>query len=486
MKTRYLLAMAIVALLALPGFAQAQTWQPLTNVAPFDAGTHLLLPDGTVMVQAQDSSGYGTSNWWRLTPDNTGSYVNGTWTQLASLPGSYAPLYYASAVLPDGRVVVMGGEYNGHSQSETNLGAIYNPSTNSWATLGHPAGSAWNSIGDASGIILADGTFMLGNCCSNEQALLNARNLSWTITGKNKADGNSEEGWALLPDETVLTVDSNNGTHAEKYINGQWISAGSTINRLSDASTLEIGPELRRPDGTVFAMGGTKYNGIYTPPAMRTQTGTWASGPNFPTSTQGQLDMADAPAAELPDGNILMDTSPGIFQKPTYFYEFNGTSLVAVPAPPNAPNDTSYYGRMLVLPTGQVLFADGSNDMEIYTPAGTYQSAWAPTITTVPSTVTHGNTYNVSGTQFSGLNAGAAYGDDAQMATNWALVRITNTSTGHVFYCNTRNPSTTRIATGSLIVSTHFTVPATIETGASTLEVVTNGIPSAAVNITVQ
>jgi hypothetical protein len=27
------------------------------------------------------------SAWWRLTPDNNGNYINGTWTQLASLPG---------------------------------------------------------------------------------------------------------------------------------------------------------------------------------------------------------------------------------------------------------------------------------------------------------------------------------------------------------------------------------------------------------------
>ena len=47
----------------------------------------------------------------------TGNYANGTWSQLASLPvingTQYAPLYFASAVLPDGRVLIMGGEFNG-------------------------------------------------------------------------------------------------------------------------------------------------------------------------------------------------------------------------------------------------------------------------------------------------------------------------------------------------------------------------------------
>jgi hypothetical protein len=45
-------------------------------------------------------------------PDDTGSYINGTWTQAASLPSGYEPLFFGSAVLADGKVVVQGGEYN--------------------------------------------------------------------------------------------------------------------------------------------------------------------------------------------------------------------------------------------------------------------------------------------------------------------------------------------------------------------------------------
>jgi hypothetical protein len=42
------------------------------------------------------------------------------------------------------------------------------------------------------------------------------------------------------------------------------------------------------------------------------------------------------------------------------------------------------------------------------------------------------------------------------------------------------------VATGTKIVSTNFDVPKTAETGASSLVVVANGIPSAPVNVTVQ
>jgi hypothetical protein len=99
--------------------------------------------------------------------------------------------------------------------------------------------------------------------------------------------------------------------------------------------------------------------------------------------------------------------------------------------------------------------------------------------------VNRGSTYKISGKQFNGLSQAAAFGDEFQTATNYPLVRITNGSTGHVFYAKTHNHSTMAVATGSAIVSTNFDVPATMETGASTLEVVANGIPSAPVSITV-
>jgi len=64
-------------------------------------------------------------------------------------------------------------------------------------------------------------------------------------------------------------------------------------------------------------------------------------------------------------------------------------------------------------------------------------------------------------------------------------VRITNTASGHVVYARTTNPSSYAVQSGTAAESTNFKVPASIETGASTLEVVTNGIPSAPSSVTV-
>jgi hypothetical protein len=453
-------------------------WAKLTNQPTFLTDTALLLTDGTVMVHEYGSA--TMNNWWRLTPDINGNYQNGTWSQLASMSSTYGPLYFASAVLPDGRVIVEGGEYNFLQFAETNKGAIYDPVTNVWTTVNPPAG--WTSMGDSPGVVLDDGTFMLGQNSSRRQVLFNATTLTWTAVGTGKADNYSEEGFCKLPGGKILIVDCSNGTNSELFdpTNNQWLTAGSTIVKLPDASSLEIGPTMQRPDGTVVAFGGTVHNAVYTP-----STGTWAATADFP----GGNDMADAPGSLLPDGNVLVLASPGIFQTPSTFFVFDGTTFTQTAQTQSAHNITSYEGRLLLLPSGQVLslVADGQTiDMEIYTSKGKPLRAWAPSITSVPSSLTRGNSYQISGRQFNGLSHGSDYGDDGTMATNYPLVRITNVATGHIFYARTHNHSTMAIATGNATVSTTFDVPAAAETGASTISVVADGIASKPQSVTLQ
>jgi hypothetical protein len=139
----------------------------------------------------------------------------------------------------------------------------------------------------------------------------------------------------------------------------------------------------------------------------------------------------------------------------------------------------------LLLPTGQVFFDDGSTDVEIYTSSGAYDPHWAPRIQSAPTTVGPGGSYVISGHHFNGFSQGAAYGDDVQSATNYPLVRITNLATGHVFYSRTHDHSSMAVAFGG-VVSTHFDVPGNQELGASSLEVVANGIPSTPIAVNVQ
>lgn len=493
----------------------------LATPSQLNPGATLLLTDGAVLVQ-----GVGTSDWWKLTPDNHGDYTLGTLTQVASFPMkmAYDPWGFASAVLPDGRVIVEGGEYNFGTKDWTTKGAIYNPVANRW-TLVHPPGfpsHPWAQIGDVQSVVLADGTFMIANKCplpcspanpEPKAALFDATNLTWKVLNSvkgygGKFDENTEEGWTLLPNGDVLTIDTYvgvtsdpSGQNYETYnpTTEVWISgppSGTSVQLWdsrqgcpSTASKHEIGPAVLRPDGTVFATGSSGCRGAAGHTAIYdTATGIWTPGFDIP----GGNDMADVPAALLPSGNVLVDTGPRINKDPSTFYEyaFDGTGWVSIPQPIGLPSHPKIEsGRMLVLPSGQILYTLGGEtkgipSMWFYTPGGTYQASWQPTIDPVyPLVVNVGDTYSLSGTQFNGLSQGAAYGDEAQSATNYPLVLITNNTTGNKFFTRTHNFSTMGVATQGEAVTTQFDVLSGTETGSSTMVVIANGIPSAAVDV---
>jgi hypothetical protein len=490
--------------------ASTATWTKAKNTPPASVGSMLLLTDGRVLVHSEPNcSGCkgNYSNWYTLTPDNTGSYVNGTWTQVASLPSGYAPLFFGSAVLADGKVVIQGGEYNctsGCSSVWQSKGALYDPAANTWTSTTAPAKS---NIGDAESVVLPNGTWMLAECCAIAFGdstfpvyyYFNESTLSFTSEASasdGKNDDFDEEGWNLLPSGEILTVDaytSNTvltGTNSELYNSStnKWSTAGSTIEQLWDSNcdagggSFEVGPAVLRPDGTVFATGASDCEAGHTA-VYDSTSGLWTKGPDFANSDAAN----DAPASLEINGNVIVEGSPfsGTFSSPSNFYEWNGTTLSSFPNPPNAVNTASYQGHLLILPNGQIMYTDFSTDVEFLTSSGTFSSSWQPTITSVPSTLDAGTTYTISGTQFNGLSQGAAYGDDFQDATNYPLVKIVNTGTGHVFYAKTHGHSTMGISTGSTIVSTNFDVPSSIETGGSTLLVIANGIPSAGIAVTI-
>ena len=449
------------------------TWQPLANQPTFSASTMLLLTDGTVMCQES-----GGTNWWRLTPDEWGDYTNGTWSPLAPMIDSR--LYYASAVLADGRVFVAGGEYHNGAQVDWNQGEIYDPVQNTWSPIATPG---WTHIGDAPCAVLPNGRVLLGSIDDIRTAIYDPKNDTWSATG-NKDDASSEEGFTLMPDGTVLAIENSNAPKAEKYLisSGNWASAGQTPVSLVETNfSIEIGPCLLRPDGTAFQVGGNGHTAIYQPDDDPTTPGFWTAGPDFPDNPPGQVLKAnDAPGCVLPSGHVLCvaGTAPdtGGFAVNGQFFEFDGKLLDPAPAPANAGGNV-YEGRMMLLPTGQVLFCAGSAAMEIYTPVGEADDEWRPHISEHSRELEPGHTYVIHGQRFNGMTQAVAYGDDGSMATNYPIVRLVSED-GHVHYCRTSDHSTMAVATGERHVHTSFTVPNSLPHGRYDLRVVANGISS--------
>jgi hypothetical protein len=477
----------------------AGTWATLSSAgAPKNAGTMLLLTDGSVLCHDEPNTGSisGSNRWYRLAPDANGHYETGTWTRLADGPNS--PLYFACSVLRDGRVFVAGGEYNGTSaQVELLAAEIYDPTADAWATIPTPPG--WTQIGDAPSAVLPDGRVLLGDIGSSRSATYDPVANTWTAVGNAKNDPRcTEETWVLLGDQSVLAIECDNQPKTEKYVVAadRWVSAGATPVTLVDPPSDEIGSALALPDGRAFCIGATNRTALYTPPPVANQVGSWAAGPSFPTLVAGRTTGAkDAPAALLPNGRVLCavapynpnaaQTSNDAWGSPVSFFEYDPApnTLTQAPAPANNALNP-YSSRLILLPTGQVLHTNGTATVAIYSPDGAPDPAWRPSVTSVPTALQWGHTYTLQGRQLNGLSQAVIYGDEGAMATNYPIVQLTNPS-GAVAYCRTHDHSTMGIQTGAAIHSTRFTVPIGVGHGPWALRVIANGIASDPVPVAV-
>jgi hypothetical protein len=311
-----------------------------------------------------------------------------------------------------------------------------------------------------------------------------------------------EEGFTSLPSGNIFLADvwDYTSTSDEYWIyntsTGAWSQPGSTPDRLSDTNYFELGSAPLTPlygsQGTIIQFTANTTTSNAPNDIYDVASGTWTTGPIMKVSNTTYV-SADAPSATLPDGNVLAEAGPGYASTPAAFFEWTisntgSVSATQVNSTNKASSSSDFTGNLIDLPTGQVLWDDSqsSTEVSVYTPQGSPNASWLPVVSSVSSTLNTGSTGNaISGTNFNGFDLGGQYGDDAQAATNFPLVRITNNTSGDVCFARSYNFSTMGVWTTGTTNAT-FDVPTTCQTGASTLQVVVNGIASTGVNVTLQ
>jgi hypothetical protein len=338
-------------------------------------------------------------------------------------------------------------------------------------------------------------------------------------------DSSDEETWLKLADGSILTYDiwsswSDNQFEAERFVpagtaaakklgvSNQWVDASPAPGAPNQPSQLsgpnvafEMGPAFLLPNGNAIFFGANGNTATYNP-----TSNTWSGG-SLPTDSSGnQLVMADAPGAMMPNGKILLAATPigtlnaaGQYQWPVSSTELefdpNATNptqqyINVTPPPYSSATGSGYFTvwqsyemTMLVLPTGQVLLSNGTTQsgsgsqqatLEVYTPDGAPSANWQPTITSIAGN--GGGIATLTGTQLNGISEGANYGDDAEMATNYPIVKLVG-SDGVTRYARTFNWSSTGVQTGSALESVQFQMPAGA-TDVNQLSVIANGIAS--------
>ena len=495
-SVRCRLVAVFAAVTAFCSTVSAGTWTQLTNNAPGPVNLLIQLSDGTVMASANDDFTIG-NGWYKLTPDIHGSYVNGTWTTLASMNDTR--LFYSSQLMQNGQLFVAGGEYG----SGGGAAEVYDPVANTWTPLSIPTTlldpNALSPIFGSSGTITQAFYDSVSEITSSGKVLIcpvfpkhagdtllydPAVNM-WSAGPSIRAGLDQDEAsWVKLADDSILTINSFT-TSTERYIpaTNSWVSDAPCPVQIYDNVGGEMGAALLLPSGKAFFMGATGHTAIYTPSGSL-RPGTWVAGPDLPN---GQV-TADAPAAVLRNGNVLIAVSPPLFldefqqveyPSPTTFFEYDPVANTFTPAgaPGGGSNDDipSFQAIMLDLPDGSVLYSHFNTDLYIYTPSGAPLPAGKPTISSITLNG-DGTSYHLIGTGLNGLSEGAGYGDDAQMNSNYPLVRATDGS-GNFIFARTYLWSSTGVQTGNQVVTTEYKFPSAIA-GQYTIQVLVNGFIS--------
>jgi hypothetical protein len=473
------------------------TWTPLANLMPGSGsgtGNMMLLSNGTVMIQGGGDSVTNNAKWYALTPDSQGNYVDGTWSQLASM--KLKRLDYASVVLPDGDVMVLGAEYSGPTLAKnyTSETEIYDPVSNTWKVTARVPESKY---GDQPVEVLPNGTVLTPSGNNTTTYIYSPVTNSWS-TGPSKLNGDTsyEENWAKLPAGEIMSVTTAGSRLRVPQVflpsSTQWAATASLPAVLSYAPSgyiLEMGPGVMLPGGRFWQIGGNDLTAIYVLPRNTGSAGRWMAGPSIPQPLSNKLlTGADVAAAVLPSGQVLFTASPWL-AKPTSVYLFNpkannGNGSITAISPPvrngtagQSINKPGWYSYFLDLPNGQILYDQRSDSqLWLYTPSGAPVNSWRPTVSSV--SLVRGNIYTVSGTQFNGMSEGAYYGDDAEMSTNFPIVTLT-AQNGTVYFARILNWSNTGVQTGSARVTTRMILPSGLRMGTYSLRVIANGIASA-------
>jgi hypothetical protein len=502
---RYLGCTGLVSLLL--GFCTLRAiaaghWVPLASKSPIPAkfrgiGRKLLLSDGTVMAQACTNATSCGTLWFRLTPDAHGSYVNGTWTSLA--PMHFERANYPSCVLQDGRVFVIGGEQTNNISG--GQGDIYDPTNDTWtltAAIPTTLFTGTAQVEDSQSMVLSNGKVLIAPVRvtgTNDTLLYDPKSNTWAAGASFLPRRNQNEAsWVKLPDDSIVEPDNDN-IHAERYIpaSNQWIDAAPIPASMQLYAASEMGPGLLLPNGQAAFFGGTGHVALYAPPSSGQGQGSWTAGPDIPSGRSA----SDDPAAMMVNGKILIavgaTSRDGGSPPPTWFYEYDyssGTngSFAATSSPGNATVGSQTEASagdytFLALPDGTILSsqgADPSGQLYVYVPDSPALASGKPTVASIgPNS---DGQYHLSGTLLNGISEGAAFGDDAQMSSNYPLVRLTDHS-GKVTYTRTYNWSSTGVMTGNKPVSTEFALPLDVAQATPggkkySLVVVANGISS--------
>ncbi len=318
-------------------------WTKVNNSAGWSARkghAGVVLPDGNiVIIGGEDGFGYRSDIW--ISADK-----GATWTQQAAASG-WSPRYvHSSVVMPNGSILLIGGD-DGNLKNDvwisTDKGATWTQQTN---TPGWTARSAHSSVVLPDNSILVLGGYDGGTV--NDVWRSTDNGTTWTQqTAAAGWTGRFGHSGVVLPDESIVIMGGNDG--ATK--NDVWRSTdnGATWMQQTAAaewSEREYFNSIAMPDGSIVIMGGEDSLGNPLNDVWRSMNKgiKWTEV----NATAGWTERHCFSGVTMPDGSIIimggydggskrndvwrMQPVGSSLQNPSHTYTTAGTYTVALQA----------------------------------------------------------------------------------------------------------------------------------------------------------
>jgi photosystem II stability/assembly factor-like uncharacterized protein len=269
--------------------------------APRTRHSSVALPDGSIVVTGgQTSDFYYNNEVWRSTDNGM------TWTQLLPNDDWWPERYgHSSVALPDGTIVLMGGYSYGYSnevwQSEDN--------GTTWTQL--PNDEGWSGRYYHSSVAMPDGSIVLmggySSGYSNEVWRSTDNGTTWTqMTANAGWSGRYRHSSVAMPDGRIVLM---GGTDANGDLqNDVWSSMDNgatwTLTTASAGwSARDLPNPVVMPDGSIVVVGGwdsvsARYNDVWRSMDLGA---TWTELPNAGWSARAWDTIV-----AMPDGSIVM------------------------------------------------------------------------------------------------------------------------------------------------------------------------------------
>ena len=369
-----------------------------------NAQSSVAMPDGSIILTGGTSSGVGdTNDVWRSTDNGA------TWSRQNASAGWSIRDGHSSVAMPDGSIVLMGGEYGSNYKNDvwrsTDNGIIW---TNITTSGGWSGRYAHTSVAMPDGSIVLMGGY--NGSYTNDTWRSTNNGATWTVM-------NVSSGWmarylydsVAMPDGSIVLMGGNAGSGSDHYKNDVWLSKdyGATWTQTTSAAGW-VGREdqstVAMRDGSIVIMGGLYASGYLNDTYRLNPVGSSLQNPSHTYTSAGVFQVA-----------LQAFNSAGYNStRKTGYITVTGSSSAPVanlngtPTSGTAPLTVQFMDDSTNSPTiwnwsfgdGSLVHADWQDPNHTYTSAGTYTVSLNATNSGGSNTSTRTNYITVSSSVF--------------------------------------------------------------------------------------